>query len=133
MVANPAGGFMSDRMGEKWVSLISFSAIAFDILLFTFVRVSPMVYLVAFVLGWFINFVRSPFFTVLPKLYGVEVAGRISGIHNTFASLGALTLPLLLGFIRDVTHSYQTGWMILSALLFFGAFVTLLLEHNPGL
>jgi len=133
MFANPAGGLMSDRMGEKLVILVSFSVIALDVLLFTLVRVSPLVYLVAFVLGWFINFVRTPSFSILPKIYGIEAAGRISGIHNTFASLGALVLPLLLGFIRDVTYSYQTGWVILSALLFFGTFVTLFLEYNPYL
>jgi len=132
MFANPAGGFMSDRIGEKAVILVSFSAVALSVLLFTVVRMSPLVFVVAFVLGWFINFVRSPSFTILPKLYGVEAAGKISGIHNTFASLGALALPLLLGYIRDVTDSYQAGWMILSALLFSGTVVNLFLERRPN-
>lgn len=132
MFANPAGGFMSDRIGEKAVILVSFSAVALSVLLFTVVRMSPLVFVVAFVLGWFINFVRSPSFTILPKLYGVEAAGKISGIHNTFASLGALALPLLLGYIRDVTDSYQAGWMILSALLFSGTVVNLFLKRCPN-
>jgi cyanate permease len=68
-------------------------------------------------IGWGINFIRSPHFAILPKLYGVQVAGQISGILNTFASAGALLLPLLLGAVRDITASYFIGWVLLALIL----------------
>lgn len=133
MLSNPLGGFVADRFGGKAALLISFSLLACDVFLFTVIKVFPLVMAAVCILGWFINFVRSPSFAILPRLYGVDVAGRISGVHNTFASFGALVLPFCLGFIRDVTESYQIGWMVLSGLLAVGTIVTLFLRvSNQG-
>lgn len=131
MLSNPVGGLISDRVGEKKVLLVSFFALGLNVLLFTGVRTFLMVYAAAFTLGWFINFIRSPSFAILPRLYGVDVAGKVSGIHNTFASIGALALPLLLGYVRDLTLSYHIGWTTLSALLMFGGVVNLFLKASP--
>jgi len=131
MLSNPVGGFISDRVGEKRVLMVSFLALALDVLLFAGVRTSLMIYVAAFILGWFMNLIRSPSFAILPKLYGVDAAGKVSGIHNTFASVGALALPLLLGYIRDLTLSYRVGWMILSALLLLGALINVFLRASP--
>jgi len=128
MLSNPFGGFVSDRVGEKEVLFISFSVIALDVLLFARLRSFTLIFVAIFILGWFINFIRSPSFTIIPKLYGVDVAGQLSGIHNTFASLGALALPLFLGYVRDVTDSYWMGWTALSALLMLGSMITFFLK-----
>jgi sugar phosphate permease len=53
-------------------------------------------------------------------MFGIEAAGSISGVHNTFASLGALVLPYTLGYIRDHTLSYRLGWLSVSVLMFIG-------------
>jgi len=131
MLSNPVGGFISDRVGEKRVLMVSFLALALDVLLFAGVRTSLMIYVAAFILGWFMNLIRSPSFAILPKLYGVDAAGKVSGIHNTFASVGALVLPLLLGYIRDLTLSYRVGWMTLSALLLLGTLINFFLRASP--
>lgn len=128
LVSNPLGGFISDRVGEKSVILASFFTVALSILLFMFVKSFPVLYFSAFAIGWFINFVRSPSFTILPKLYGADAAGKISGIHNTFASVGALSLPLLLGYVKDSTLSYQMGFLALSILLLFGTLICLFIK-----
>ena len=86
------------------------------------------IYLVIIIIGWFINFVRSPSFALIPRFYGVERAGRISGIQNTFASLGALIFPFLIGYIKDTTDSYWMGWTALAFLLVVVAVITLLLK-----
>lgn len=127
MAANPLGGLASDRVGEKGVIAISFTALCSATFVFSRTRSVLMVYAAVLVMGWFINFVRSPSFAVLPKLYGVESAGRISGVHNTFAALGALLLPLLLGFLKDATNSYWAGWLILSGTLLSVSAASLLL------
>ena len=133
MLSNPLGGFVADRFGGKFVLLISFSLLACDVFLFTVINVFPLILAAVCIAGWFIYFVRSPSFAILPRLYGVDVAGRISGVHNTFASLGALVLPFFLGYVRDVTESYWIGWMVLSGLLAFGTIVTLFLRvSNHG-
>jgi nitrate/nitrite transporter NarK len=117
MAANPLGGVFSDKLGEKNVLLICFTFLSLGTLGFTLKFNGVIVMFMVFIAGWFINFVRSPSFAIIPRLFGTETAGSVSGIQNTFASFGALVLPLALGFIRDTTSSYQAGWYAISALM----------------
>lgn len=116
MVSNPVGGIVADRFGEKRVLMAGFFCLTLFIFLFTFGIGSPILYGLVFLLGWFINFTRSPSFSIIPELFGAETAGSISGINNTFASFGALVLPFILGYVRDVTNSYTVGWYSVAGL-----------------
>lgn len=116
MLANPIGGLVSDRLGEQRVLYGGFLLLGALIFTLALQPVGIFLYVLIFLLGWFINFTRSPSFTIIPRLFGTNSAGSISGINNTFASFGAFTLPLLLGYIRDFTRSYQVGWITLAAL-----------------
>lgn len=127
MISNPIGGVFSDHFGERWVLAISFALLGLSAFSLTFIKGEGVLYGAIIAIGWFINFVRSPSFAVIPQLYGVERAGKTSGLQNTFASFGALILPLFLGYVRDTTASYWTGWTVLSALLFTVAAVNLFL------
>jgi NNP family nitrate/nitrite transporter-like MFS transporter len=135
MVSNPAGGVASDRFGERRMLLVSFGFLAINAFAFTTFGPGPQVWLAVLSLGWFINFTRSPSFAVIPRLFGVDRAGKVSGMLNTFASFGAFLLPFLMGWVRDTTASYHTGWIVLSLLLGAVAVSTLLLripmENEP--
>ncbi len=120
MLSNPLGGLVSDRFGKRNVLMASFAFLGLDVLLFAGRLTGSWVYLAVLVLGWFINFVRSPSFTIIPDVFGAEAAGSISGVHNTFASLGALVLPYTLGYVRDYTLSYRLGWLSVSVFMFIG-------------
>ena len=117
MISNPAGGIISDRLGEKRVLLVSFGFLALNTYAFTILTKGSQIWFAVLSLGWFINFIRSPSFAIIPRLYGVERAGKISGIQNTFASLGALIFPFIVGWVRDITASYHAGWVVLSFIL----------------
>jgi len=117
MISNPMGGVLSDRIGEKPVLAASFLLLAFNVYLFTAGPSGIYLYVATFFLGWLINFTRSPSFTIIPRLFGVQASGSLTGIHNTFASFGALCLPFLLGFVKDTYGGYAIGWVILSALM----------------
>ena len=116
ILSNPAGGMAADRFGEKRVLIAGFFSLMLFILLFTFGLGGPVLYLLVFLLGWSINFTRSPAFSIIPGLFGAETAGSVSGVNNTFASFGALVLPFVLGYVRDVTQSYAIGWYSVAAL-----------------
>jgi len=133
MISNPLGGIASDRFGEKEVLAVSFAVLCVATYLFARASSTLMIYATVLLIGWFINFVRSPNFAILPKLYGVDNAGRISGVQNTFASLGALVLPLVLGFLKDTTDSYWSGWLILSGALLSVSLVSLLITVPDGI
>ena len=132
MLANPLGGVVSDRVGKRSVLMASFALLGLDVLFFAGRLTGLWVYLAVLVLGWFINFVRSPSFTIISDVFGTEAAGSISGVHNTFASLGALVLPYTLGFIRDYTLSYRLGWLSVSVFLFIGVGLFSLVRAPEG-
>jgi len=114
--ANPIGGWVADRLDERRVLSGGFLLLAALIFTLAAQPVGVLLYVLVFLLGWFLNFSRSPSFTIIPRLFGTESAGSISGINNTFASFGAFALPLMLGYIRDYTRSYQVGWITLASL-----------------
>ena len=124
MFANPLGGVVSDKVGKKEVILVSFALMSLGLLALSQAISGLIVYALVFVLGWFINFIRSPAFTIIPDIFGPESAGSIAGMHNAFASLGALTLPFALGLVRDSTAGYTAGWAALSALMLAAAILT---------
>jgi nitrate/nitrite transporter NarK len=120
MVSNPAGGLLADVVGEKRVLMGCFLLLAVNVYTLTILPDGVPILIASFLLGWLINFVRSPAFTIIPRLFGAETAGSLSGLHNTFASLGALALPLMLGVVKDATTSYNIGWLALSSLMIIG-------------
>ncbi|MBS7652863.1 MAG: MFS transporter [Candidatus Bathyarchaeia archaeon] len=131
MLSNPLGGVISDRVGERLILFSTFMSLAPAAILLNHSGSGSGLYLAVFLIGWLVNFSRSPSFTVIARLYGVGLAGRISGIHNTFASLGALALPFMLGYVRDVTSTYGLGLVIISILMLLGALSALFVKA-PG-
>lgn len=128
--SNPIGGFASDRRGEKAIIFISLLATAMAILFFIGVKTLLVLFLAIFIMGWFINFPRSPLFTIIPKLWGTEMAGKASGVQNMFAAIGGLAIPFLIGYTRDMTGSYYTGWIILSATLIAGTLLNQMIKDS---
>ena len=130
MLANPLGGIISDRLGERQVLFGGFILLGVFVLALQLQPGGVFLYILVFLLGWFINVTRSPSFTIIPRLFGIESAGSISGINNTFASFGAFALPLLLGLVRDYTNSYQAGWLTLAGLSVASALLVSSLTEN---
>lgn len=116
ILSNPLGGIAADRFGERRILIAGFVSLTLFILLFTLGIGGPVLYLMVFLLGWSINFTRSPSFSIIPGLFGAETAGSVSGVNNTFASFGALVLPFVLGYVRDMTQSYTIGWYSVAGL-----------------
>lgn len=132
MISNPVGGIVSDRVGERGILLATFSALGVFTYAFIGLKSDELMHVLVIAMGWCINFIRSPSFAILPKLYGVEGMGRISGINNTFASAGALCLPILLGYIVDATGSYYVGWVLFSITLISVSFLMIALKTSSG-
>lgn len=116
IVSNPISGWVADRLGESKAILIAFAVLSPSFLLLATNTNASFTWLLIALLSFFINFLRSPLFAVLPKLYGLQHSGIITGYQNTFASAGAFVFPLVLGILRDTTQAFFTGWLSLSIL-----------------
>jgi nitrate/nitrite transporter NarK len=132
IISNPIGGILADHFGEKKVLTISFFSTMLFLLVFTLGLGTPILYLLVFLLGWFINISRSPSFSIIPDIFGAEFSGSISGILNTFASIGALILPFVLGYIRDMNDSYNVGWYAVAGLALIGSIIMYLVNYSDS-
>jgi NNP family nitrate/nitrite transporter-like MFS transporter len=130
IISNPIGGIVSDKLGERRVLVGGFILLGTFIVTLQLKPTGVLFYILIFLLGWFLNMSRSPSFTIIPRLFGAEVAGSISGINNTFASFGAFALPLFLGYIKDYTQSYQVGWIVLAGLSILSAILISLIPST---
>ncbi len=55
------------------------------------------------------------------QLFGVRVLGRVMGIILTADGVAEATVPMLVGYLRDATGSYDAGFTTLVAIALAGA------------
>lgn len=130
IISNPVGGLVSDRAGEVPVMAVSFAALIPCLCALSVTRDLAFIWISITLLGWLTNFLRGPMFAILPKLYGIERAGRSTGYQNTFASAGAVVLPFIVSFLRDHTASFEAGWLSLTLFCGMGSIATLMLKRS---
>lgn len=72
-----------------------------------------------------------PLFWSLPTAYltGMGAAAGI-GLINSIGNLAGFASPYLVGWLKDATHSYGAGIMVLAGLLLLGAWLTLKIPAN---
>ena len=54
------------------------------------------------------------------ELFGVRVLGRLLGVILTADGVAEATSPMLVGYLRDTTGSYRTGFVVLIAVALAG-------------
>jgi NNP family nitrate/nitrite transporter-like MFS transporter len=52
-------------------------------------------------------------FQVVPQTFRTEL-GVATGLIGAFGGLGGFFLPTLLGSVKQISHSYTLGWLVLS-------------------
>lgn len=72
-----------------------------------------------------------PLFWSLPTAYltGMGAAAGI-GLINSIGNLAGFASPYLVGWLKDATHSYGAGILVLAGLLLLGAWLTLRIPAN---
>lgn len=111
------GGGWSDRMGSRMsISILSSAILTVGFIVLSFAHDRIVLWVLIVVIGWFVVLHRPALFALVPELYGEESAGIGIGLHNTIANLGAIILTFLMGLLRDLTGSFEIGWLILGIL-----------------
>lgn len=79
------------------------------------------------------NFALTPIFWAVTteKLAGVAAAASIAFI-NTVANFVGLGLPPLLGKLKDMTHSYHSGLLVVSVALIAGGVIGIIVSRPPN-
>lgn len=79
------------------------------------------------------NFALTPIFWAVTteKLAGVAAAASIAFI-NTVANFVGLGLPPLLGKLKDMTHSYHSGLLVVAVALIAGGVIGIIVSRPPN-
>ncbi len=109
-------GWLADRIPKKYVMILIYSLVAGSIPLLHLADHNGFIYLFALIFGIGLggDYMIIPLMSA--ELFGVRVMGRIMGIILTFDGLAEAFCPMLVGWIRDTTGSYATGFSLLMVL-----------------
>ena len=113
-------GWLSDKIPRRRVMLLIYLLIAGSIpLLFAAQsKASMTLFSIVFGLGLGGEYLIIPLMAA--ELFGVRVLGRLLGVILTADGVAEATVPMLVGYLRDTTGSYRTGFFVLMAIAILG-------------
>ena len=123
-------GWLADRIARKHVMILIYLLIAFSIPLL-FMADSPAAmyaFAVLFGLGLGGEYMIIPLMAA--ELFGVRVLGRLLGVILTADGVAEATSPMLIGYLRDRTGSYDVGFMLLIAIALAGTVAIAMLPRR---
>jgi sugar phosphate permease len=123
-------GWLADRLAKRHVMLLVYLLVAGSIPLLFFARSPTAMYVFAatFGLGLGGEYMIIPLMAA--ELFGVAVLGRVMGIVVTADGVAEAVSPMLIGYMRDRTGSYDAGFTVLVAVALAGAVAVALIGRR---
>jgi sugar phosphate permease len=114
-------GWLADRMARKHVMLLIYVLVAAAIPLLLLRSSSATLYAFAAIFGLGLGGEYLIIPLMAGELFGVGVLGRVMGIVLTADGVAEAAAPLLVGYLRDTTGSYDAGFLTLVVAALVGA------------
>src|SRR5262249_22053271 len=114
-------GWLADRLARKHVMLLIYGLVAAAIPLLILRPSGGTLYVFATVFGLGLGGEYLIIPLMAGELFGVNVLGRVMGIVLTADGVAEATAPMLVGYLRDRTGSYDAGFTVLVAAALVGA------------
>lgn len=114
-------GWLSDHVARRHVMLLIYLLVASAIPLLSYAESRQAMYLFAVVFGFGLGGEYLIIPLMAAQLFGVRVLGRVMGIILTADGVAEATVPMLVGYLRDATGSYDAGFTTLIAIAVAGA------------
>src|SRR6185312_923213 len=115
VIARPIGGVLSDRIGPKTVSAISFAGAAVMAVVISFKPAPEIPAGLSFVvMAGFLGLGTGGVFAWVAKLSPANRVGAVTGLVGAAGGLGGYFPPLVMGATYDAAdHSYSVGLILL--------------------
>ena len=126
-------GWLADRIPKKFVMVLIYSLVAASIPLLYFASTPGVIYIFAFLFGIALggDYMIIPLMTA--EIFGIRILGRVLGIILTTDVMSDALSPMLVGWLRDSSGSYFTGFAALISLAIVGTITVLFLPDKPKL
>jgi sugar phosphate permease len=125
-------GWLADRIPRKYVMLIIYLLVAGAIPLLLLRPTGSTMYVFAAIFGLGLGGEYLIIPLMAAELFGVRVLGRVMGIVLTADGVAEATAPMLVGYLRDRTGSYNTGFVTLVCAALIGAIAIALLPRRAA-
>ncbi len=123
-------GSAVDRIGSRSTLITSLIIMLVAVVWLQYAKELWMLHLFAAIFGvsYGASFVLVPL--IVGDFFGLSSLGVIVGLINASLTTGGTVGPVLIGYIFDVTGSYQSGFLILAIVSVIGLVMALLLKAN---
>jgi sugar phosphate permease len=125
-------GWLADRIPKKLVMILIYLLVAGSIplLLGGGSTASLYAFSVVFGLGLGGEYMIIPLMAA--ELFGVRVLGRLLGVILTADGVAEATSPMLVGYLRDHSSSYRTGFILLIFIALAGTLAVAMLPRRSA-
>jgi len=114
-------GWLADHWPKKYVMLLIYLLVASAIPMLFFASNPGVMYVFAGVFGLGLGGEYLIIPLMAAELFGVKVLGRLMGVVLTADGVAEATFPMLIGYMRDRTGSYRSGFATLIGIALLGA------------
>ena len=125
-------GWLADRIPKKQVMLIIYLLVAATIPLLFLASFPGAMYAFAVVFGLGLGGEYLIIPLIAAELFGVKVLGRLLGVVLTADGVAEAVSPMAVGYLRDATGSYRTGFSLLILIALAGAAAVAALPSPPA-
>src|SRR5262249_11546239 len=127
-------GWLADRIPKKHVMLLIYILVGSSIPLLFFASRHETMFLFAAVFGIGLGGEYLIIPLIAGELFGLRVLGRIMGVILTADGVAEAVFPMLIGYLRDQSGAYRTGFLLLITLALAGALaIAFLPRKEPAL
>ena len=123
-------GWLADRIPKKYVMLLIYLLVAGAIPFLFYAARPGAIYLFAVIFGIGLGGEYLIIPLMAAELFGVKVLGRLMGIILTADGVAEALSPMAVGYLRDATQSYATGFLLLIGMASLGAVAVALLPKG---
>jgi MFS family permease len=125
-------GWLADRAPKKYVMLLIYLLVAGSIPFLFFAGSREAMYLFAAIFGLGLGGEYLIIPLIAAELFGIRSLGKLMGVILTADGVAEALAPMLIGYLREATGTYQLGFAILITIALLGAIAILLLPHKSA-
>ncbi len=123
-------GWLADKLPKKYVMILIFTLVSCAIPLLYGASIPGVIYVFAIIFGIALGGDYMIIPLMAAELFGVRILGRVMGIVISADVLGEALSPMLVGWLRDRSDSYVTGFTALILLAIIGVIAISLLPKK---
>ncbi len=127
------GGIIGDRIGNRKAFIMGYILAVVALVWLVPVKELWMLYLFAIVFGLALGAMGTSESPLVARLFGLTSHGLIYGAMGLGFTFGGAVGPVTIGYICDVTDSYQNAFIVCAALSVLGLILMLVLKPTKQL